>query len=249
MKDAVNMKDDKAPKLERSFQELDLAPRQRLAILFINYIPFVHVAATLCTAFIPWAHAGWRAVAALFVLFVPPPVLARCILLMRPIRNEHIPVGSADYFTWWTLLNLQTVFCRLPFLEEAMRFVPGLYSAWLRLWGSRIGAFTYWAAGLRVLDRGFLSIGDGVAFGAGVRLNPHVIAENDDGALELILAPVHIGDRALIGGYALLTAGTRIADDERTRARLLSPPFSHWENGRRTSKSHSTDDRHGEDET
>jgi acetyltransferase-like isoleucine patch superfamily enzyme len=117
-----------------------------------------------------------------------------------------------------------------------MRLFPGVYSAWLRLWGSHIGSFTYWAAGLRILDRGFLEIGSGVAFGAGVRLNPHVVAENDEGKLELFLAPVRIGDRAIIGGYALLTAGTRIADDEVTRACLLSPPFSHWKGGRRIEK-------------
>ena len=117
-----------------------------------------------------------------------------------------------------------------------MRIVPGAYSVWLRLWGSRIGAFTYWAAGLRILDRSFLDIGNGVAFGAGVRLNPHVIAEGDDSGLELLLATVHIGDRAIIGGYALLTAGTRVADGESTRACLMSPPFSHWEGGKRIVK-------------
>ena len=93
-----------------------------------------------------------------------------------------------------------------------------------------------WAAGLRILDRSFLKIGNGVAFGAGVRLNPHVIAANEQDRMELMLASVHIGDRAMIGGYALLTAGTRIADDENTRACLISPPFSHWKGGKRIEK-------------
>ena len=149
---------------------------------------------------------------------------------------------SRDYFVWWIVLNLQVVFCRLPALEEIMRIIPGAYSAWLRLWGSRIGSFTYWAAGLRILDRSFLDIGSGVAFGAGVRLNPHVIAENADGKMELLLATVHIGDRAIVGGYALLTTGTWIADDEVTRACLISSPFCHWKGGKRIEKEAARDE-------
>jgi hypothetical protein len=186
--------------------------------------------------------------AAIVVLYILPPVLARCILIICPIQEGHISIPSRDYFAWWFILNLQIIFCRLTFLEELMRIIPGAYSMWLRLWGSRIGSFTYWAAGLRILDRSFLDIGSGVAFGAGVRLNPHVIAEKDDGKMELLLARIHIGNRAIIGGYALLTAGTRIADDENTRACLLSSPFSHWKGGKRISgkSSQKTEEVHEE---
>jgi hypothetical protein len=31
----------------------------------------------------------------------------------------------------------------------------------------------------------------------------------------------------------MLTAGTEIADDEATRAFLISPPFSRWKDGKR----------------
>ena len=116
-------------------------------------------------------------------------------------------------------------------LEEILRLVPGLYSLWLRAWGSRIGKLTYWAPQTIILDRGFLDIGDHVIFGAGVRINPHVMERDPDPVLRL--APVKIGDRAMIGGYSLLTAGTEIADDEATRAFLISPPFSKWHKGKR----------------
>ncbi len=142
-------------------------------------------------------------------------------------------MGTRAFFAWWALFNLQVLFCRAPLLEELLRLVPGLYSLWLRLWGARIGRLTYWAAGLRILDRSFLEIGDDVVFGACVRLNPHVLSRNHEGAMELVLATITIGDRALVGGYSLLTAGTEIAPDECTRAMLLSPPFSHWAGGSR----------------
>ena len=223
-------------RLERALGRFNFTTGQRLALLCSNYIPILHVLIIVATLWVPWAASGWRIGAAVAVLYLLPPLLARCVLGLWPIREGTIAVPSRDYFVWWVVLNLQIIFCRLSFLEELMRIIPGAYTAWLRLWGSRIGAFTYWAAGLRILDRSFLDIGDGVACGAGVRLNPHVLAENDDGAMELMLATVHIGDRAIIGGYALLTAGTRIADDEITRACLTSSPFSHWKGGRRVEK-------------
>jgi hypothetical protein len=231
--------------LRRALEKLNVSTAQGMAILFSNYIPFLHVLLVVCTVCVPWSAPGWRVAAAVAVLYLLPAVSARCILTIWPVREGRIPMPSRDYFVWWVVLNLQVVFCRLPLLEELMRIVPGAYSAWLRLWGSRIGKFTYWAAGLRILDRSFLDIGDGVAFGAGVRLNPHVIAENEEGKLELLLARVHIGDRAIIGGYALLTAGTRIAPDENTRACLVSTPFSHWQGGRRIEKDASRRSVHG----
>jgi hypothetical protein len=47
------------------------------------------------------------------------------------------------------------------------------------------------------------------------------------------LAQLEIGDRCHIGGYSLLTAGTKIESDQTTKAFLLSPPFSLWRNGKR----------------
>jgi acetyltransferase-like isoleucine patch superfamily enzyme len=85
-----------------------------------------------------------------------------------------------------------------------------------------------------VLDRGYLDLGDDVVFGAGVRLNGHVILRNRQGQLELAIAPIRIGSGAAIGGYALLTAGTEIAAGESTRAHLLSPPFTVWRDGKRS---------------
>ena len=130
-------------------------------------------------------------------------------------------------------MQLQVVFCRLTFLEELLRMVPSLYSAWLRLWGAKIGRLTYWAAGTMILDRSFLRVGDDVIFGAGVRINAHVLQKQDDGGLELLLGTIKIGDRASVGGYSLLTSGCEIAAGEATHAFLILPPFSRWEHGKR----------------
>lgn len=210
-------------------------PGQRLGLLLLNYLPLLETAGILCLAVLPWQAPGWRLLAAAAALYLVPPLFARLILALAPPRQGVIRMGSAPFFAWWGLFNLQVVFCRFPALEEALRMLPGVYSAWLRLWGARVGRLTYWAADTRILDRSFLDIGDDVVFGAGVRLNAHVMARNGEGRLELLLADIVIGDRALIGGYSLLTTGTQIAPGECTRAFLVSPPFSRWQDGRRQS--------------
>jgi hypothetical protein len=213
-----------------------LNPPQRLLMLGLNYLPLLHGLAIGATVGFGWAAWPWRLAAGATVLYVLPALTARMVNALAPVPLGRIPVGTRPFFTWWTLANLQMLFCRLPMLEEILRLIPGVYSGWLRLWGSRVGRLTYWGAGLRILDRSFLRIGDDVVFGAAVRLNPHVLARNEQGELELLLAPIVVGDRTLVGGYSLLTAGTEIAAGECTRACTISPPFSRWANGRRTAR-------------
>jgi hypothetical protein len=217
-----------------------LSAQQRLLVLLINYWSLLHLLLIGIAVAVPWALWKWRLLTGVVLLYLLPPLAARVVRSALPIQEGRISIGSRSYFVWWMLFNLQVVFCRLPVLEEVLRFIPGLYSFWLRLWGSRIGRLTYWAAGLRILDRSFLRIGNDVIFGADVRLNPHVLAKNDRGDLELILATVAVGDRAIIGGYSLLTAGTEIARDECSRAFLISPPFGVWKDGVRERRSDST---------
>lgn len=205
----------------------------RLLMLLLNGVPAVHFLLVIGVLLAPFANWQTRAGIALAILYLLPPLAVRLVFLAVPMSQSRIPIGSRAFFGWWMSFQLQVVFCRLPFLEEILRFIPGLYSVWLRFWGSRIGRFTYWSPGTAITDRSFLRIGNDVVFGAGVRLNAHVLTKNKDGKMELLLAPLKIGDRAVVGGYSLLTSGTEIFPDEATRARLLLPPFSLWKDGRR----------------
>jgi hypothetical protein len=194
-------------------------------MLLLNLLPLLHAAASITCLFTPWP---W-----LFpvVLYVVPVISGR--ILREKLRScpSDIELGSPTFILWWACFQCQVLFLRFPVLEEILRMIPGLYSLWLRAWGSRIGTVTYWAPGTVILDRGFLEIGDRVVFGAGVRINPHVMEKTTKPMLRL--SPITIGDDAVIGGYSLLTAGTEIASGEATRAFLISPPFSRWENGKR----------------
>lgn len=204
----------------------------RLWMLVLNTIPLLHLISVLALLFLPLS-LPMRGLIATAVLYLLPPLLARIVLMWLPIRSTRINTGSREFLVWWGLANLQALFVRFAFLEELLRLIPGVYSLWLRLWGAKLGRLIYWAPGTIILDRSFLNIGDGVVFGAGVRLNPHVIAADSTNAEKLLLADIVIGSNCVIGGYSLLTAGTEIDAGEKTRAFLVSPPFSFWKEGRR----------------
>jgi hypothetical protein len=210
-----------------------LTSRQRVAVLLLNTIPLLHVAAVIATTvFTPFAW--WmRLIAAGAVLYLVPPLSVRALFALGRMREGNLTLGSKDFFLWWASFQWQMIFCRLPALEEIMRLIPGLYSSWLRLWGSKIGRYTFWAPGTLILDRSFLKIGDDVVLGVGVRLNGHVGDVDETSQRRLLVATVEIGDRCHIGGYSLLTAGTKIEHAQTTKAFLLSPPFSTWRDGKR----------------
>lgn len=219
--------------LQAALVETDPAWKGRWLMLGLNFIPLAQTLVTVMLLLLPYAALPARLGCAWVFLYLAPPMLARILLSAAPISEGRVPLGSKSFFVWWLVFQLQIVFCRLPVLEEVLRLVPGLYSLWLRVWGSRIGRFTYWSPGTLITDRSFLSIGDNVVLGAGVRLNSHVLARAKDGSLQLFLARVTIGDRVMVGGYSLLTAGTEILPGEVTRAFLISPPFSAWKDGKR----------------
>jgi hypothetical protein len=209
----------------------------RVLLLALNFLPLLMILISTGMLFMPLGHWLGRCGISLAILYLMPPILARLVLAFATFSEGTIAIGSTNFFCWWASFQLQIIFCRFPALEEALRLIPGLYSLWLRLWGSKIGRLTYWSPGVAITDRSFLSIGNDVVFGAGVRLNAHVLARSKEGVMQLILAPVKIGDHVMVGGYSLLTAGTEISPDEATRAHLLSPPFSIWKDGKRIKQS------------
>ena len=216
----------------------DLAPplpgRVRAAMMLIGFIPLVHTALTLSPVVLVIMGRPRMLLALTPVaLYLLPPVIVRLVTWRRPLQTGLIDLASPEFLRWWFTAQCQIVFARLPWLDELLRLVPTLYSAWLRLWGSRVGAFVYWSPGLVILDRSLVNIGSRVVFGAGVRLNPHAIAPIG-GRRSLILGPVTIGDDALIGGSSTLLPGCVVAPREVTAPFRTVHPFMHIEGGRRS---------------
>lgn len=209
---------------------------RQAAMVACAYVPFLNVVvivgwATLCLAG-RVATPAWAWLSLAWLLLVPPLVV-RLVLALRPLSTRDIPLASREFLLWWFTSQWQVLFNRLPWIEELIRLVPGAYSAWLRLWGARVGRFVYWTPGLRVLDRPYLDVGDRASFGVGVKINPHIILPDAEGRLVLKVATVRVGADALVGGYSLLTAGCWIAPGEGSPGKRDFRPFTGWANGRR----------------
>lgn len=201
-----------------------------IVMILCNYFTILHIAVCVCCL---WFVPGWayKITTFLICLYLLPVVCTRIALAVHPLRHEKVKICSADHRVWWFTFCTQNLFLRFPFLEEALRCVPALYSLWLRLWGSKIGKLVYWTSGTVVVDRSFLRIGDHVCFGLGTRLSPHVHVDD-----ELWLSPIVIEDNAVTGAYSLVGPGTVLKKGEKTKACFISPPFSVWQGGRRISK-------------
>ena len=213
----------------------DIPGRTRAAMVALGFVPFLLASATIAPVVFAMTGGGRRVLwLAPAILYLVPPLLVRLATWRRPLPTGVIDLSSPAFLRWWFTAQCQILFARLPWLDELLRLVPALYSAWLRLWGSKVGALVYWTPGLVILDRSLLNIGDRVAFGAAVRLNPHVLAPQQDGRRVLVLAPVTIGSDALIGGYSTLLPGCVIAGREVTPPFRSIHPFTLVEGGRRS---------------
>ncbi len=188
----------------------------RLLLVTMGYTPFLHGLG--CGVLLVWGatqafEGRWGMLLGSFcLLYVLPPMVVRMISLWGAPECTH-PLPSAPFYRWWWSMQWQMVFNRLPMLEELLRLIPGAYSTWLRLWGSKVGRFVYWSPGVRILDRQYVRVGHRVVFGAGARLNPHILNRDDLGRTALFVSEIEIGDDCLIGGYSLLPPSTQVPAD------------------------------------
>ncbi len=207
-------------------------PRQKLLLLLINAWPLAHLAGVMVLAVLPPWSGWWRGLAAGTWTLLAPPLLCRQVIgTGLPVGTAKIP--SSPFFRWWISWQLQMLFNRLPWIEELMRLVPGLYSFWLRLWGARVGRLTLWSPGVRIFDRPLLQIGDDVVLGMDARLAGHFGGLDAQGGVTLVLGPVSLGDRTTLGGGAMLAPGCTVEADQATEALFFGAPFTRWRHGQR----------------
>ena len=122
-----------------------------------------------------WARSPWGLLLGLFFLYGLPVLSYRLHSHRYPLTCGISYLQGDVYSPWWGSHQFQVIYVAFPVLETLLRLVPGLFSAWLRLWGAQVGKHVYWTPGLEIADRGLLSIGDGVVFGHRVGLYSHII--------------------------------------------------------------------------
>jgi hypothetical protein len=198
-----------------------------------NYYTLAYVAAGVFAVATPTLSLGARLALALGWLYLLPPLLARLAMavLGRP-HGEFTPEARA-YRTWWLLTQLQVIYGRVALLEEALRIVPGAYSLWLRLWGSKVSVLVLWSPGVMVTDRYLLQVAKGVVVGTRSTLGGHIATVDGEGAYRLTVAPIVLDEGSVVGALAGVGPGCHVFPWETVPAGRLLPPFTAWRDGRK----------------
>ena len=147
----------------------------------------------------------------ILVVYLLPPITLRVHEIFFPLREGLSKLSEPKYSHWWGAHQIQLIYIALPQLEALLRLVPGLYSAWLRLWGSRVGRKVYWTPNVEITDRGMLDIGDRVVFGHKCKLLGHAIKPKGT-AVVLYLRAIKIGSDAFIGAGSRIGPGAVISE-------------------------------------
>ncbi len=217
---------------EADKQHLPAEPVSTFALL-ANFLPLCLLAALILASLALAQSLPARLGLFAGLVYTAPPLLGRCLMFLfgKP-EGRAIPQASGAFRVWWLLLQLQMPFNRLPWLEELLRLVPGLYPLWLNLWGARVHPATFWAPGARILDRPYLKTGYGSIIGTDTLLSGH-LSRLDKGRFLVDIAIVDIGSQAVIGARTSIGPGCVVAPGETLAATTRLAPFNHYVNGKR----------------
>jgi hypothetical protein len=182
--------------------------RGRLLALFPATWGILVLAAIVSVAREP---AWTRLLILVAAVYLVPVACFRAHNALWPITEGRSRLDTPQYSPWWGSHQFQVMYTAFPSLEAALRLVPGLYSAWLRLWGSRVGRRVHWTPRIDITDRSLLEIGDDVVFGHLVACYGHVVLRRRD-AMMLYVRRIRIGRNVLLGFACRLGPGVRVDD-------------------------------------
>lgn len=172
-----------------------------------SYFPLLMTAAAFAAlgVFAAWPSA-WTAVLLLFAIYLVPPLVLRILNRWAPIRPGVACIDGRKFCPWLAAHHIQAFYDALPYLESLLRVIPGFYSMWLRLWGSRVGYGVEWPVRMDVLDRNLMDIGNRVVFSREVELSAHARKKQEQGS-RVLVRPVRIGSYAFLGPGARVGPG------------------------------------------
>lgn len=193
-----------------------------LSILLSLFPTIVLLSAIAAIIFLCLANTLLQAtiavVALIFSLYGLPLLTYRLHQWRYPIVEGINYLVGKEYNPWWGSHQIQTIYLVLPVLERMLQTIPGLFSAWLRLWGAEVGANVYWVPQVEIADRGLLKIGNNVVFGYQVRLFSHVVKPRKEN-LMLYVKTIEIGNNVFIGVGSNLGPGVVLEDNAFVQAK------------------------------
>ena len=178
-----------------------------------SYFPLLLTAASFAAlgVFAAWPN-GWSAFLLVFIIYLLPPMILRILFRWAPLKPGVLTISGRVFCPWLASHHIQAFYDALPYLESMLRVIPGFYSMWLRMWGSRIGYGVEWPVRMDVLDRDMMEIGNRVVFAREVELAAHV-RQKTEGGLRVLVRPVRIGSHAFIGAGVRMGPGAFVPSD------------------------------------
>lgn len=198
----------------------------KILFLFGNLLPFIQLLVFI-SCLLKISGVLNQVLFSLVFIYLIPPLLFRILHLFYKIEPGGYLISDKELLIWWYGAQLQLVFSRFPFFEELLRIIPFTYSAWLRLWGAKIGKLVYWSPRIEILDRNLIEIGDRVVVGYGVKMTSHLINKE-----KIFIAPISIGADSVIGGEARIAPGCTIERDVVVKALAILLPMTSLSNSK-----------------
>ena len=196
--------------------------------LWLNVLPFLHVVSGLVLALVMCDGVSRQAEVLLVWIYVLPPFASRLMIIFFGRPEGRLTQDMTSYRVWWILTQWQTIFNRLPWLEELLRLVPGLYSLWIGLWGGSLSPFAYVGPGVLITDRYAVRVGRGAVLGLKSALAGHMAVRNEEGYWEVLVAAPIVEPDAILGGDSGLGPGAILRAGHLLPAGRRVGPFGEW---------------------
>lgn len=196
--------------------------------LVLNFLPLAHLISGVIVTFAGFDTAGQRLACLLAWVYLLPPLVARLTLAAFGAPGGHLTQNSRGYHVWWFLTQWQMLFNRLPWLEELLRLVPGLYALWIGLWGGRLSPLAYVGPGVVITDRYLIHVEKGAVLGLKSTLAGHMVIRDAQGRYLVVLAAPTVEAEAIVGGYAGLGPGATLRAGQLLPTGRRIAPFDAW---------------------
>ena len=148
----------------------------------------------------------------LFFIYLFPLICFHLHQIICPLNEGESGIGSG-YSAWYGTHMIQNIHITFPMFERILRLIPGVFSTWLRLWGSEVGKNTHWTTQLELADRSLLKIGDNCVFGYNVKISSHVVKLSSKYGMAVYVKRISIGNNSLIGALTGMAPGVVVEEN------------------------------------
>lgn len=196
--------------------------------LWLNSLPFLHLASGFGLVFGLCDTMGGRFFMLTAWIYLLPPLASRLMIIAFGRPEGQLTQDMSAYRVWWVLTQWQILFNRLPWLEELLRLMPGIYALWIGLWGGNLSTRAYVGPGVLITDRYAVRVESGAILGMKAILSGHLVVRNDAGRWLVLAAAPIVEAEAILGGDTRLGPGAVLRAGQMLPTGRFIRPFDEW---------------------